>query len=231
MWICSVHNWHLRQSQEDFSSSQGTSWGVPGHFSSVNAEVLQVESGTGSCLGSGVAVRCSWCSAQSSLLHLPPAPPLCKQRCQLIPVLMTAPGLSGGAGEANCAIASPRGKFLPERAGMEFTSAWLFSLLIMNFYTGRQEGQNPPVCLCSALCPSQKPLPPRKSWETFWYFYLLIELRIELVWHISPNQKAQLFKDTQLWVMPSAVTKAEMLGAAHPVSECSQVGQIQAWRD
>lgn len=212
MWIGSVHKWYLRQSQEDSSLSQGTSWGVPGHLSSVNAEVPWIESGTGSCLGSGVAVRCSWCSIESSVLHLPPASPLCKQRWQLIPVLSRAPGLSGGAGNANCVIASPRGQFLPERAGLECTSAWLFPLLIMNSYTGRQENQNPPVFLCSALCPSQKPLPPRKLWEPFWYFYLLIELRIELVWHISPNQKAQLFRDTQLWVMPSAVTKAEMLG-------------------
>lgn len=213
MWIGSVHKQHLlRQSQEDSSLSQGTSWVVPRHLSSVNAEVLQIESGTGSCLGSGVAVRCSWCSAQSSLLDLSPAPSLCKRRWQLIPVHISAPGLSGGVGEANCVIASPRAQFLSERAGMEFTSACLFPLLIMNSHTGRQESQNPPVFLCSALCPSQKALPPRQPWKPFWYFYLLIELRIELVWHISPNQKAQLFRDTQLWVMPSAVTKAEMLG-------------------
>lgn len=185
---------------------------VPGHLSSVNAELLRIEPGTGSCLGSGVAVGCSWCSAQSSLLPLSPALSLCKQRWQFIPVHISAPELSGGVGEANCVIASPRAQFLPERAGMEFTSACLFPLLIMNSYTGRQESQNPLVFLCSALCPSQKPLPPRQPWEPFWYFYLLIELRIELVWHISPDQKAQLFRDTQLWVMPSAVTKAEMLG-------------------
>lgn len=152
MWIGSVHKWHcLKQSQEDSSLSQGISWGVPGHLSSVNAEVLWSESGTGSCLGSSATMRCSWCSAQSSLLHLSPAPSLGKQRWQLIPVLISAPGLSECVGEANCVIASPRGKFLPERAGMEFTSAWLCPLLIMNSYTGRQESQNPCLTLLSTL--------------------------------------------------------------------------------
>lgn len=110
-------------------------------------------------------------------------------------VHIIAPGLSGGAGEVNCAIACPRAQFLLERA------VHLCLPFPASAIPTQQEGDKRvkfPLFLHSAHCLRQKLLPLRQPWEPFWYFYKLIELRIKLVWHISPNQKAQLFRDTQL---------------------------------
>ena len=93
---------------------------VPGHLlclvSCVNTAVLWIESGTGNCLHFGVALRCSRCSPCSLWLCLSQAPPLCNQTRQFNTTHLSAPGLSGDAGEVNCAITCPRAQFLPARA-------------------------------------------------------------------------------------------------------------------
>lgn len=107
-----------------------------------------------------------------------------------------APGLSRGAGEVNCVIACSRVQFLPQRA-VHLCVPFHASA---NPFLNRQRDTRVKFTLSSLLSTLSKPKAsaPRQPWEPFWYFYMLIELRIELVWHISPNQKAQLFRDTQL---------------------------------
>lgn len=131
--------------------------------------------GTWNSLCFGVPVRYSWCSAHSFLLHFSQAPSLCKQRCQFITMHFSASGLSRGAGEVNCLITCPRAQFF---AGRAVPLCKLLLLLLTYSCTLHF------VLLCSALCPSQKPPPPRQPWEPFWYFSKLIELRIERVWHM-----------------------------------------------